>query len=68
MLYFSLVGSQIEYALIWCTISVEIKAFQNNILRYVSYKCNVERTHSAYNSVGDFFKIDCSKNRYVILN
>jgi len=73
-LYFSLVRSQIEYAtLIWHTDNIvqntSLSSIQNNFLRYLSNKCNVERTpHSGYNIISNFFRIDSLKNRYLTLN
>jgi len=73
-LYFSLVKSQIEYdTLIWHTDSIvqntSLFSIQNIFLRYLSYKCNVERTpHSGYNIISNFFRIDSIKNRYLTSN
>jgi hypothetical protein len=70
-LNFSLVRSQIEYAsIIWHTDNIgqntSLSSVQNNFLRYLSFKCNVDQIlHSVYDQIGDFFKIVSLKNRYL---
>jgi len=80
-LYFSIVRSQIEYnigtSLIWHTDyngeNTSLSWIENIFLRYLSYKCNVQTTsrmniHSEYyKTIGEFFKTDSLKNKYLLL-
>jgi len=62
-LYFSLVRSHFDYAaLIWYTDNItqnqSLSSVQNNFLRYLSYKCHLDRvSHSEYDILCSFFKI-----------
>lgn len=68
-IYFSIVRSQLEYAaFIWSPNSLilnqTLDSVQNSFLRFLSFKCNVERlSHSGYEGVSGFFNIPTLRNR-----
>lgn len=73
-IYFSLVRSQLEYApLIWSPNSIQLtqnlESIQNSFLRFLSFKCRIERQpHSGYDGVLGFFDMTSLKTRRNYLN
>lgn len=73
MLYYSLVWFKFEYAsLIWHTDGILqnqcLISIQNNFLRYLCYKCGIQRTpHSRHDDLNRNFKI-ILKNRFRLLD
>jgi len=69
IIYFTLIRSQLEYAtLIWSLNSLVnthiLESIQNNFLRFLSYKCRVERQpHTNYDGILEFFSMSSLKNR-----
>lgn len=66
-IYFSLVRSQLEYAdLLWSPNSITLtqnqESIQNSFLRFISFKCKVERQfHTGYEEVLGFFNMTSLK-------
>lgn len=68
-LYTSLIRSLLEYApIIWDNNNIghnnQIEKVQNKVLRFICYKCKIDRTpHTGYNNILGLLKIDSLKTR-----
>ena len=70
-LYTSLIRSQLEYAtIIWESHNIGhsklIEGVQNNVLRYICFKCNIVRPpHSGYNDILNFLNLKSLQDRRI---